>query len=147
MAIWEGMHRQAGLDWSTDLAQAKVLARRSIERGMGPAKRANTVIFEKVAARTDTEEDIDLIIVGAMWMLRGAEIDGLLLEQVWVAEDCSEATIIIGASKTNPEAGVCDRTLRCSCQAGPGGNFFDIGLKSMPRTRSTQGPFALRAFP
>ena len=48
-------------------------------------------------------------------MLRGAEAAALLGDQISLREDISQATVTLGAYKTNPSGRECSRTLRCSC--------------------------------
>ena len=120
LGILAKIHKQAGNCWSPDLEVARTDAVRSLERGLGPAKRARVVDLEAVVGRRgDTggtqQGDIDFVIVGALWMLRGAEAAALLGDQVSVWEDSSQASIVLGAFKTNPAGRECTRTLRCSC--------------------------------
>ena len=112
ITMWESLHREAGHEWTTDLAQAKQWARKSIERGLGPNKHAATVLLEKLVSNVASDSLLDMAIVGALWMLRGAELAGLLIEQAKVEEDESAATFILGAHKTNSEAHRCERTLK-----------------------------------
>ena len=114
------VHKRAGHCWTPDLEIARTDAVRSLERGMGPAKRARVVDLEAVVGhRGDTggtqQGDIDFVTIGALWMLRGAEAAALLRDQVTVSEDTSHASIVLGAFKTNPTGRECTRTLRCSC--------------------------------
>ena len=120
LGILAKIHKQAGHSWSPDLEVARTDAVRSLERGLGPAKRARVVDLEAVVGRRgDTggtqQGDIDFVIVGALWMLRGAEAAALLGDQVSVWEDSSQASIVLGAFKTNPAGRECTRTLRCPC--------------------------------
>ena len=66
LRTWEALHKEAGFDWTYDLAAAKVLAKRSIERGMGPCKRASTVDLEKVVRYAGDPNATDMVIIGAM---------------------------------------------------------------------------------
>ena len=114
------VHKRAGHCWTPDLEIARTDAVRSLERGLGPAKRARVVDLEAVVGhRGDTggtqQGDIDFVTIGALWMLRGAEAAALLRDQVTVSEDTSQASIVLGAFKTNPTGRECTRTLRCSC--------------------------------
>ena len=133
-------HRQAGLLWSPDLEAARSDAVRSLERGLGPAKRARVVDLEAVVGHPGvtggaTQYDIDFIIVGALWMLRGAEAAALLGDQISFREDTSQATITLGAYKTNPSGRECTRTLRCSCSrraTRSGEEGADLGTCACP---------------
>ena len=126
LSLWESLHKEAGHGWSSDLAQAKQWARKSMERGMGPSRRAATVVLESMVAKTAACEALDFVVVGAMWMMRGAELAGLLVEQASVALNGSTATMVLGAHKTNVEAGWCERSLRCCCKQG------DLGRRICP---------------
>jgi len=116
-------HRRAGHAWGPELQVARAEVRRSLERGLGPAKRARTVPLEdavgvKEPAAGVAQEDSDFLIVGTAWLLRGAEAAALLGEQVSVSAGGTLASITLGATKTNPAGRDCKRTLRCSCTAG-----------------------------
>ena len=126
LGLWENMHREAGHAWTTDLAQAKQWAKRSMERGMGPARRAATVVLEKVVAQTGENEFLDVVVVGSLWMLRGAELAGLLVEQATLSKDGLSAALMLGAHKTNVEASWCERSLIGSCKQG------DLGSRLCP---------------
>ena len=120
LGILAKIHKQAGHSWSPDLEVARTDAVRSLERGLGPAKRARVVDLEAVVGRWEgivgtLQSDVDFVIVGALWMLRGAEAAALLGDQVSIREDSSQACIALGAFKTNPAGRECTRTLRCSC--------------------------------
>ena len=132
LTIWESLHREAGHEWTSDLAQAKAWARKSMERGLGPNRHAATVILEKLLAKLPQSMDTDMVIVGALWMLRGAELAGLLIEQVAIAPDATEATFVLGAHKTNTEAHRCERRLRCSCRRAGTGESSVLGTKVCP---------------
>ena len=114
------------------MAQAKTWARKSIERGLGPNRHAATVILEKLLAKLPQSMDTDMVIVGALWMLRGAELAGLLIEQVAIAPGTTEATFVLGAHKTNTEAHRCERRLRCSCRRAGTGEISELGMKVCP---------------
>ena len=127
LGLWESLHREAGFDWTADLAQARLWAKRSMERGLGPARRAATVTLENTVNRGKVkEEHLDMVIVGALWMLRGAEIAALLIEQVVGKAEASAATLVLGAHKTNIVGSWCERSLRCS------GKGTDLGARIGP---------------
>ena len=118
LGLWETLHREAGLAWTEDLAQAKAWSRKSIERGLGPARSAATVDFAAWAAAAPPGADTDCIIIGCLWMLRGAELAGLLVEQARTGPGARIGTLNLGAHKTNPEGMLCERALRCTCGRG-----------------------------
>ena len=134
------VHKRAGHCWTPDLEIARTDAVRSLERGLGPAKRARVVDLETVVGHHgDTggtqQGDIDFVTIGALWMLRGAEAAALLRDQVTVSEDTSHASIVLGAFKTNPTGRECTRTLRCSCgRTSASGEVegVDIGRSTCP---------------
>jgi hypothetical protein len=64
------------------------------------------------------QADTDFVIIGALWMLRGAESAALLGEQAVVHDRANQACITLGATKINPAGQDCNRTLRCSCAEG-----------------------------
>ena len=117
LGLWETMHREAGHPWTDDLVQAKAWARKSIERGMGPAISAAAVDVETWAAAARPGDDYDMIVIGTLWMLRGAEVAALLVEQARVGPGALVATLSLGAHKTNTEAATCERALRCTCRS------------------------------
>ena len=68
-------------------------------------------------------------------MLRGAEAAALLGDQIAFREDTSQATITLGAYKTNPSGRECTRTLRCSCSrrvTRGGEEEADLGTSACP---------------
>ena len=62
----------------------------------------------------------------------GAEVAALLIEQVVVEEGVTQAELWLGPYKTNTKAERTVRTLRCSCRAGPGGAWSEIGAGACP---------------
>ena len=127
LGLWETFHREAGFPWTEDLAQAKAWSRKSLERGMGPPRAAPTIDFATWAATAPANDDTDCVIIGCLWMLRGAELAGILVEQARTGPGAQVATLHLGAHKTNPEGALCERALRCTCgrgapthQGGPG---------------------------
>ena len=116
-------HMRANYVWSPDLTCAAAEARRSLSRGLGPEKRARTVDLEAVTTRSNGKcmaavVDVDFVIVGALWLLRGAEAAALLGEQATVDDDNLQACLVLGATKTNPGGRDCKRSLRCCCKEG-----------------------------
>ena len=96
---------------------------RSLGRGIGPAKRAAVVRLEALPGRweqagTADRSRIDVAVVGAMWLPRGAEVAAILVEQAEVAQDEKSACLWLGPTKTNPSGKECQRTLRCVCRSG-----------------------------
>ena len=118
LGLWETLHREAGWPWTEELAQAKAWSRRSIERGMGPPRSAATVDFAAWAAAAPPGEATDTVIVGCLWMLRGSELAGLLVDQAQTGPGARIATLSLGAHKTNVEGALCERALRCTCGRG-----------------------------
>ena len=96
---------------------------RSLERGIGPAKRAAVGRLEAPPGRwepagTADRARIDVAVVGAMWLLRGAEVAAILVEQAEVAQDEKSACLRLGPTKTTPSGKECQRILRCACRSG-----------------------------
>ena len=124
LSILKRRHQLAGFVWGPELeVTAKEMAR-SLQRGLGPAKRAGTVRLEEFLGREATPEPVtaggsawplDCFAVAVFWMLRGAEAAALLVEQVSFQREGPSATLELGATKTNPEGRECRRTLRCAC--------------------------------
>jgi len=113
-----------------DFAKTKV--NRSIERGMGPTKKAATIDLE-AAALTDVPSDsVDLIVIGSMWMLRGDEVAALLIEQAHVDSDVKLARLTLGPTKRNTAGESCSRELRCSCFATVDGGRSEVGTSVCP---------------
>ena len=131
VSLWRQLHCKAGHAWGPELSMAAKEANRSLQRGVGPARRAETVRLEDVLEREPITEPVaaggpvrptDTVIVATAWMLRGAETAAILGEQAWVSPDAREASIELGATKTNPEGRECTRSLKCSCAVpGPAG--------------------------
>ena len=132
LTIWESLHREAGHSWTPDLVQTKLWARKSMERGLGPNRHAATIILEKLVSQQVPSDGLDMILIGSLWMLRGAELAGLLIEQAHVTDAEDEATFILGAHKTNSEAHKCERKLRCSCKRPGTEEFNDLGVHVCP---------------
>ena len=80
LGIWEVMHREGGHAWTDELRQAKAWATASLQRGLGPAISASTFDLEKWVVTAPAGDDADMLIVGTLWMMRGAELAGLLVE-------------------------------------------------------------------
>lgn len=118
LSLYKQVATQAGHLWSPQLEQAKTEAARSLERGMGPARRAHTLELEAFVLGRASSHSVDTIIVGSLWMLRGAELAALLLEQAVVDLAAGTATVALGATKTDARGQGCRRTLRCSCGSG-----------------------------
>ncbi|CAK0859757.1 unnamed protein product [Prorocentrum cordatum] len=128
VSLWRHLHCKAGFAWGPELSAAAKEANRSLQRGIGPAKQAETVRFEEVLERAPLTEPVaiggpirptDMVIVATAWMLRGAEAAAILGEQARASADSQVACIELGATKTNPEGRECTRSLMCSC-AVPG---------------------------
>ena len=73
----------------------------ALERGIGPAKRAAVVRLEALPGRweqagTADRARIDVAVVGAMRLLRGAEVAAILVEQAEVAQDEKSACLLVG---------------------------------------------------
>ena len=70
-------------------------------RGIGPAKRAAAVRLEVLPDRwerasTTDRARIDVAVVGAMWLLRGAEVAAILVDQAEIAQDQNSAGVWLG---------------------------------------------------
>ena len=105
------------------VAAAAKEANRSLQRGIGAAKQAETARLEDVLERAPVTEPVamggpirptDMVIVATAWMLRGAEAAAILGEQARASADSQVASIELGATKTNPEGRECTRSLVCS---------------------------------
>ena len=118
LGIWETQHRENGYEWTDELRQAKSWATASLQRGLGPAVSAASFDVEQWATAAPPSDVTDMIIIGVMWMLRGSELAGLLIEQARTGPGARIATIELGAHKTNPGARRCERALRCTCGEG-----------------------------
>ena len=132
LRTWERMHRSAGHLWGPELDVARGQARRSIERGIGPAKRAKTVILESVISPDKVSDATDMLIIGCMWMLRGAEAADLLIEQASIDASGDSAILQLGPTKTNPAAELVSRDLRCSCFATSNRSRSTVGSAACP---------------
>ena len=135
LGIWEAMHRERGHAWTDDLRQAKSWATASLQRGLGPAVPAATFDIEKWAATCPETDDADMIIVGTFWLMRGAELAAILVEQARTGPGARIATIELGAHKTNTAGAICERALRCTCGQGAvqaGGGSVALGTAICP---------------
>ena len=125
LSLLQQIHEGAGHEWKPQFRVRVKEYVRSLERGIGPARRAATVRLEVVligAVRAPSPAvpdgpilPVDFVHVACAWMMRGAEAAAVLGEQVSVDPDMKAATIDLGATKTNPAGRECPRTLRCCC--------------------------------
>jgi len=129
LSIAKKEHALAHFSWTSELGIALTDAKRSIERGIGPSKSAETFGLEKLAdssgrrLRPVRGEPICLVDTGicmALWLLRGLEAASILGEQAFVDENESLATVDLGPTKTDPEGRGCKRTLFCACGKSQG---------------------------
>ena len=132
LSTWERMHRNAGHPWGPELDVARVQARRSIEHGIGPAKRAKTVILESVISSDRQSDATDMLIIGCLWMLRGAEAAALLIEQASIDAADDSALLQLGPTKTSTAAELVSRDLRCSCFATSNRSRSKVGSAACP---------------
>jgi len=129
LSVAKKEHVLARHSWASELDIALTDAKRSLERGIGPSKSAETFGLEKLAnlsgcgLRVVRGEPVCLVDTGicmALWLLRGLEAASLLGEQAFVDESESLATIDLGPTKTDPEGRGCKRTLFCACDKARG---------------------------
>lgn len=110
---------EAGQDWTDKLQLHVRQAKRSIQRGLGPPRRA-------LAAKLETFKHVGYIndgpmspreacLIGALWLMRGAELRAVLGDQVEVSAAGSAITIHLAATKTDPSGTGAPRRLRCTC--------------------------------
>ena len=76
LSLLKQMHLAAGFAWAPMLDGLSRNFGRSLDRGLGPARRAPTLVLEEVSANRgggsrEGGEGIDVIVVGAFWMLMG----------------------------------------------------------------------------
>lgn len=128
ISLWRCVHLREGHAWSERLGAACRDCIRSLERGLGPARRAHTVELERIMAvgRHDSPVvgggpicPVDVIVCASLWMMRGLEAASVLGDQASISEDETSATIDLGPTKTNPTGRECPRTLRCCCRVEP----------------------------
>ena len=122
-----------------DFAETKV--NRSIERGMGPTKKAATIDLE-AAALTDLPSDsVDLIVIGSMWMLRGDEVAALLIEQAHVDSDVKLARLTLGVARGSSGAPASRRWTGAAPRWAPRCARCTPSSGCLPdgRARATQG--------
>ena len=101
LGIWKQMRAKAGHPWTADLEPTRIGCGRSQGRGVGPAKRAAVVRFEALPgererAGTTDRARIDVAVVGAMWLLRGAGVAAILVDQAEIAHDQKSACLWLG---------------------------------------------------
>ena len=101
LGIWKQMHTKAGHPWTANLEATRIGCGRSLGRGIGPAKRAAVVRLEALPDRweragTTDRARIDVAVVGAMWLLRGAEAE--------IAQDQKSACVWLGLPRPIPAA-------------------------------------------
>ena len=119
LKILKQLHTQAGHPWTADLEETRIECSRTLGRGIGPAKRAAVVRLEALPGRWEQAGTaIDVAVVGAIWLLRGAEVGAILVEHAEVAQDEKSACLWLGPTKTNPSGKECQRILRCACRSG-----------------------------
>lgn len=111
--------------WTPLLALTLKNCTRAIERGMGPSRKAVPFRLDLVAELPEIpggklrlrEPHMPqrCALISAWWLLRGAETAALTVKQAVVCEQSQEATLCLGATKTDFRGDGCRRTLGCIC--------------------------------
>ncbi len=115
-------HISLGFTWSDSLARELVDCGRSCGRGLGPAAQSQPLPLGTWAAGPLPPpgflvSGIDVVLVGAWWLMREIELAGLLVQDVAVSpgSQCGTATLLLAVSKTDATAKGVRRTLGCCC--------------------------------
>ena len=117
------VHVEKGWEWTAQLDRYFKLCKRSLERARGPRKKAPEVPVE--LRKTPPPKEIvwrlkilfayELFLVATVWMLREIEVASLKIASFMVNHLEKKVTLILDASKTDPEATGVRRTLQCTC--------------------------------
>ena len=128
---------ELGAAWTDQLHQAMRRARLSIERGLGAPRRALSVCLGafrplQVMSPPPIGQPLwafEACVVGALWLLRGAELAALLGDQLSWSTGGRTATLHLAATNTDPQGRGSPRCLSCSCHQCPafGGSEFALG--------------------
>ena len=110
-------------EWSTRLARQHTVCVRSALRGMGPGQTCQEITLDDFTRGADALRDDPSITVGLcftcviafFFMLRELELSTMLLKSVTICAVKLTVTILLPASKTDPEALSCSRTWGCVC--------------------------------
>ncbi len=115
-------HITLGFTWTDSLARELVDCGRSCARGLGPAAQSQPLpLGDWVAGPLPPPgflvSGIDVVLVGAWWLMREIELAGLLVHDVAVSpgSQCGTATLLLAVSKTDATAKGVRRTLGCCC--------------------------------
>jgi hypothetical protein len=115
-------HITLGYPWTDSLARELVDCGRSCARGLGPASQAQPLPLGNWVAGPLPPPGflvagVDVILIGAWWLMREIELAGLLVHDITVSPgpQCGTATLLLAVSKTDVTAKGARRTLGCCC--------------------------------
>ena len=121
-------HIRSGHPWSAQLNQALTEAKRSVGRGLGPA-RQSAPLDVLALSKLDMDESPlvpkgpwgpkTMAIVSSLFMLREIEASLAKIVHVTIDETFSKVSILLPASKTDPKALSVTRTWSCVCRVAP----------------------------
>ena len=116
LKLWAVEEGQAWTDKHQLLAKQ---AKRSLQRGLGPPRRAVVTkldAFKNIAVvNGGPVEPLSACLIGALWLMRGSELRALLGDQVVVEQPPTFVTLYLAATKTDPSGTGAPRRLACTC--------------------------------
>ena len=122
-------HAKEGYDWNINLDITRKQCDRSVTRGIGPARQSAGYSVEDVFNLPGDGEPLvedgpmgskNMLIVGAFFMLREAEIAAMRMEHLTCVEEKKVINIELSVSKTDVKALGVHRAWGCLC--GGSGN-------------------------
>ena len=115
-------HISRGFDITQQIDQASRWASKSVTRGIGPSRQSASISITKVSKLHDQHpvssgiaHNREAFVIGAMWILREIELSFSLVSDIVVDKSALEVSWHLPASKTDPQAKGCWRTLGCCC--------------------------------
>ena len=122
-------HHLRAHEWTTMLARQQNVCVRSALRGIGAGAKCEELLLAdfvagavKIAGNAGVPAGFHYCgVVAYFFCLREIEMSTMLNTSVCVQEDQQRVTILLPATKTDPQALSCERTWGCTCEGREGG--------------------------
>lgn len=122
----KAQHVRLGFAWTQEMDRVMKDCIRSVLRGAGPAKRSSPLDLARALAVTKSwgwnpnrlDRPVDstaMLLAGSMFMMREIEIAGALQHEAHTLDNGSSVTLLLPASKKDPNANGVTRSLDCLC--------------------------------
>ena len=120
----KGFHVEAGRAWTQEIEYARAWCKRSVLRGIGPARQSHELDLPAAIQLPDSETPWSdngplwprrVVSVGSAFLGRVIEIANARGTDMSLNHSAREVTWLLPASKSDPEALGVKRTLGCLC--------------------------------